>query len=135
MRNAEEEVIDAEKWSSIAWLSGTPYPAGELTGAWKKVLFNQFHDLAAGSGIDDIYRDAQKDYDDVRWATNEATSNALHTIQASIDTHTAADSVPLLVFNPLAWERSGLVEADVEMRTPSANGVSVYDSQDRLLPS
>jgi alpha-mannosidase len=135
MRDAEEEVIDAEKWSSIAWLSGTSYPADELTDAWKKVLFNQFHDLAAGSGIADIYKDAQKDYDDVRWATNEATSNALHTIQTSVDTHTIANSVPLLVFNPLAWQRTGLVEANVEMQTPSANGVSVYDSHDRLLPS
>jgi alpha-mannosidase len=135
MRDAEEEVIDAEKWSSITWLSGTPYPAGELTDAWKKVLFNQFHDLAAGSGIEDIYKDAQKDYDEVRWATNEATSNALHTIQASVDTHTIAGSVPLLVFNPMAWQRTGLVEADVEMRAPSVNGVSVYDSHDRLLPS
>ena len=31
---------------------GTPYPGEELTEAWKKVLFNQFHDLAAGSGIE-----------------------------------------------------------------------------------
>jgi alpha-mannosidase len=135
MRDAEEEVIDAEKWSSIAWLAGIPYPAGELTDAWKKVLFNQFHDLAAGSGIADIYRDAQKDYDEVRWATNEVTSNALHTIQASVDTRTNVDSVPLLVFNPLAWQRTGLVEANVEMHAPSATGVSVYDSHDHLLPS
>jgi alpha-mannosidase len=135
MRNAEEGVIDAEKWSSIAWLSGAHYPAEELMDAWKKVLFNQFHDLAAGSGIEDIYKDAQKDYDEVRWATNETTSKALHTIQASADTHTNADSVPLLVFNSLAWQRTGLAEADVEMRAPSADGVSVYDSHDRLLPS
>ncbi|HVC90750.1 MAG TPA: glycoside hydrolase family 38 C-terminal domain-containing protein [Acidobacteriaceae bacterium] len=135
MRNAEVEVIDAEKWTSIAWLSGTPYPAEELTNAWKKVLFNQFHDLAAGSGIEGIYKDAQKDYDQVRWATNEVTSNALHTIQASVNTHTIADSVPLLVFNSLGWRRTGLVEVDVEMHSSSATGVSVYDSHDRLLPS
>ena len=40
-----------------------PYPAAELTEAWKKVFFNQFHDLAAGSGIGVIYKDAQNDYD------------------------------------------------------------------------
>ena len=40
-----------------------PYPGNELTEDWKKVLFNQFHDLAAGSGIGVIYKDAQKDYD------------------------------------------------------------------------
>ena len=31
-----------------------------LNEAWKKTLFNQFHDLAAGSGIGVIYKDAQK---------------------------------------------------------------------------
>ena len=51
-------------------------PAAELTEDWKKVLFNQFHDLAAGSGIGVIYKDAQKDYDVVRWSTNEIDAGA-----------------------------------------------------------
>jgi alpha-mannosidase len=51
MRTAEEEMLNAEKWSSLAWLDGLKYPGDELTEDWKKVLFNQFHDLAAGSGI------------------------------------------------------------------------------------
>jgi alpha-mannosidase len=54
MRDSEEEVLNAEKYSSLAWLFGAKYPADELTEDWKKVLFNQFHDLAAGSGIGDI---------------------------------------------------------------------------------
>jgi alpha-mannosidase len=70
-------VLNAEKWSSLAWLDGAKYPADELTEDWKKVLFNQFHDLAAGSGIGVIYKDAQKDYDVVRWSTNEISSGAL----------------------------------------------------------
>ena len=79
MRTAEEEVLNAEKWSSLAWLDGAKYPADELTEDWKKVLFNQFHDLAAGSGIADIYKDAQKDYDWVRMSTNEISAAALET--------------------------------------------------------
>ena len=74
MRDAEVEVLDAEKWASLAWLDGREYPGKELTEDWKKVLFNQFHDLAAGSGIGVIYKDAQKDYDWVRWSTNEISS-------------------------------------------------------------
>ncbi len=77
MRTAEEEMLNAEKWSSLAWLDGAKYPADELTEDWKKVLFNQFHDLAAGSGIADIYRDAQKDYAWVRMSTNEISNSAL----------------------------------------------------------
>ena len=99
MRESEEWVLNAEKYSSLAWLDGQAYPGSELNEAWKKVLFNQFHDLAAGSGIGIIYKDAQKDYDDVRWATNEASAKALHTIQAEINTR-AAGEVPVLVFNP-----------------------------------
>jgi len=77
MRDAEEQVLNAEKWASLAWLDGKSYPGAELTEDWKKVLFNQFHDLAAGSGIGVIYKDAQKDYDVVRWSTNEIGTAAL----------------------------------------------------------
>jgi alpha-mannosidase len=137
MRESEEWVLNAEKYSSLAWLDGLSYPGSVLTDAWKKVVFNQFHDLAAGSGIGVIYKDAQQDYDQVRWATNEATSKALHTVQESIDTRAAgtAGSAPLLIFNPLGWQRSGLVEADIQMPGATPSGVSVLDAKDHVLPS
>ena len=65
MRTSEVATLDAEKLASLAWLNGQPYPADQLTENWKKITFNQFHDLAAGSGIAVIYRDAQKDYTEV----------------------------------------------------------------------
>jgi alpha-mannosidase len=136
MREAEEEMLDAEKFASLAWLDGKAYPADELNDAWKKVLFNQFHDLAAGSGIAVIYRDAQKDYDQVRWATDEISSHSLKTVASHIDTKaaTAPGSVPLVVFNPLAWERGGVVETDVQLPGP-ASDISVLDANGRVLPS
>jgi len=45
MRQSEEQLLNAEKYSSLAWLSGTNYPTTEFTEAWKKVLFNQFHEM------------------------------------------------------------------------------------------
>ena len=134
MREAEEWMVNAEKYSSLAWLDGQRYPTSELNDAWKKVLFNQFHDLAAGSGIGVIYKDARHDYDEVRWATNEISSKALNEIQAHVNTQLAG-AVPILVFNPLAWNRSGLVEVQVEMPTSSPDGISVLDSAGRVLPS
>ena len=65
MRTSEVATLDAEKLASLAWLSGKPYPNDQLTDNWKKITFNQFHDLAAGSGIGVIYKDAQKDYTEV----------------------------------------------------------------------
>jgi alpha-mannosidase len=119
MRESEEEVINAEKWASLAWLDGREYPGKELTEDWKKVLFNQFHDLAAGSGIGVIYKDAQKDYDVVRWSTNEIDAAALGAVSEQIDTLTTeSKTIPILVFNPLGWERSGEVKVKVQLADP-----------------
>jgi alpha-mannosidase len=134
MRDSEEQAINAEKYASLAWLEGKPYPGNELTEAWKKITFNDFHDLAAGSGIGIIYKEAQKDFDDVRWATNEISEQALKTISAGVDTQVPG-GVPVMVLNPLAWERSGTVTVDVELPSASAGGVSVLDAMNHVVPS
>jgi alpha-mannosidase len=127
MRESSEEVLNAEKWSSLAWLDGKSYPAQELTEDWKKVLFNQFHDLAAGSGIGIIYKDAQKDYDVVRWSTNEIGSKSLATVDERVNT--AGAGVPVVIYNPLGWARSGEVTVHVltGKSTVSATGAQVVD--------
>jgi len=137
MRESEEWLLNAEKYSSLAWLDGLPYPGDTLADGWKKVVFNQFHDLAAGSGIGTIYKDAQEEYDQVRLAMEGASANALSRIQASINTRAqiTSGSVPVLIFNPLAWQRSGLVETDVQMPAKPATGISVVDAKGRVLPS
>ena len=129
MRDAEIELLDAEKWSSLAWLDGRAYPADEITEDWKKVLFNQFHDLAAGSGIGVIYKDAQKDYDVVRWSTNEISADALKTVAQQIDTSDAGKITKgqsVVVFNPLGWTRSGEVLVPA---TGYPNGFEIRDPQ------
>ena len=119
MRDAEEQVLNAEKFSSLAWLYGSKYPAAEITEDWKKVLFNQFHDLAAGSGIGVIYKDAQKDYDVVRWSTNEIDAGALSEVAAQIDTRVKIEkSTPIVVYNQLGWARSGEATVKIQLADP-----------------
>lgn len=57
-REAEHRLVEAEILSSLAWLSGKPYPQARLESAWKKVLLNQFHDILPGSSIAEIYQSA-----------------------------------------------------------------------------
>ncbi|MGA9069551.1 MAG: glycoside hydrolase family 38 C-terminal domain-containing protein, partial [Terracidiphilus sp.] len=136
MRESEVEVLNAEKFSSIAWLYGAKYPAAELTEDWKKVLFNQFHDLAAGSGIGDIYKDAQKDYDVVRWSTNEIDAGALETVLNKIDTSTKGETqIPIVVFNPLGWRRSGSIDISLQLNAKSDSFFMVEDEGDYVPPS
>ncbi|WP_260703531.1 alpha-mannosidase [Edaphobacter flagellatus] len=134
MRESEEQTINAEKYASLAWLNGTPYPTEQLTDAWKKIAFNGFHDLAAGSGIGIIYKEAQAEFDQVRLETNAISSHALHTLAANVNTK-AAGETPVLVFNPLAWPHTGVTTVSVQLPSASSNGISLLDEHNNVMPS
>ncbi|MDE1161549.1 MAG: glycoside hydrolase family 38 C-terminal domain-containing protein [Acidobacteriaceae bacterium] len=125
MRRSEEETLDAEKLASFAWLYGQSYPAEELTENWKKITFNQFHDLAAGSGIATIYRDAAKDYGEVLNEDEIVSGKSLDDIASRVNTLVGADK-PVLVFNPLPWPRTELVDVAVELPKPNEK-VALHD--------
>ena len=127
MRTSEVATLDAEKLASLAWLDGQPYPNAELTENWKKITFNGFHDLAAGSGIAIIYKDAQRDYTEVFNADKEITDASLNRIAANIDTR-VNDGVPILVSNAQAWPRWGTVEFTVQM-PEATTGVQLFGAK------
>ncbi len=124
-RVSEVATLDAEKAASLAWLGGRSYPAEELTENWKKITFNQFHDLAAGSGIAVIYRDAQQDYTEVLRSDREIATGAWGELAAGVDTRVKT-GVPVVVTNSMAWPRTGTVEATVQLPDSAAAGVEVH---------
>jgi alpha-mannosidase len=132
-RASEVATLDAEKLASMAWLKGQAYPGGELTENWKKITFNQFHDLAAGSGIAVIYRDAQKDYTEVFRSDREISEASLNALAATVDTRVKS-GVPVMVYNSMAWPRSETVKLSVQL-PQAATGVQVFDAQNRRLPT
>ncbi len=130
MRRSEEWLLNAEKYSSLAWLGGLSYPGSQLTEAWKRKAFNEFHDVAAGTAIAAAYKDAQKDFDTVHWTANEATGNALKELDSHVNT-AAHPGVPIIVWNPLSWNRTDIVSASVQMPQAEPNGISVLDDDNR----
>lgn len=133
IRDSEEWMLNAEKLSSLAWLGGARYPQPQLNEAWEKVLFNEFHDLAAGTGIADIYKDAANDFARVHSIADQASADSLADIAAYIDTQTPQGAVPVLVFNPMAWKRSDIVEARVQLPA-AAQAIAIRDAQGHELP-
>ncbi|HEX3966585.1 MAG TPA: glycoside hydrolase family 38 C-terminal domain-containing protein [Edaphobacter sp.] len=131
MRTSEVATLDAERLASIAWLDGRSYPAAQLTENWKNITFNQFHDLAAGSGIAVIYKDAQKDYAEVFHADSEISDKSFRTVDARIDTR-AKTGVPILLFNSQAWPRSETAEINVQL-PDSATNIAILDAHDHPL--
>ncbi len=134
LRQGEKWMLNAEKSASLAWLAGDPYPAGQLNEAWKKVLFNGFHDVAAGSGVGTIYRDSAKDFEQVHLSTDQVRDQAMRTVMSAVDTRVSR-GVPVLSFNPVSWQRSGPVKVEVQMPTASGPELTVLDEKERVVQS
>ena len=109
-RRSEVLLMNAEKFSLIASQFGDTYPQTHIQDLWEKVLFGQVHDNIDGSAMEEVYRDAATDYADIKADGGKIVDSALSTISKQVNTQGQGQSV--LIFNPLAWERGGLVTLD-----------------------
>ncbi|MDN4072995.1 alpha-mannosidase [Fictibacillus terranigra] len=112
-RQAENRLIAAEKYSALAsWVTGQPYPA-DFNRAWKDVLFNQFHDILAGTSIEPAYEDARNLYGEALTIADRALNHAVQSISWNIDIEQDERMKPIVVFNPHAWESRVNVEVEI----------------------
>jgi alpha-mannosidase len=137
-RKAEVALLDAEKLASIGLLLGQPYPQADFDASWKKVLFNQFHDILPGSGIGINYVDAARKYAEVQRFSRDTMRDALEGLAERVNTYTYTDPMRgiittemcgvsphpecpkgkyednlLVVFNSLPWIRTDEVEIEM----------------------
>jgi alpha-mannosidase len=125
-RRSENLLLAAERFSALAVASGFRdyYPERDLDEAWKTVLRNQFHDILDGSSIGPV--------------NDEVLDFSLETIADAIDTR--GEGRPLVVFNPLFWERTEPVQAEVvvppgaEFSQLWSGSVRVIDAAGRDVP-
>ncbi len=136
-RRGESAILGAETMSVLAMLSGTHTPdTRSLSGAWKHLLFNQFHDALPGSSIKPVYEDARQDFAELFDCVETVMTESIAAIARSIDT--SAFDHPIVVFNPLGWDRSEFVRL-VLTETPETTSVpdrlEVVDSTGHVCPS
>ena len=79
--------------------------------AWKKVLFNQFHDILPGTSIPEVFVEANRDWSTAIAIGESLLDHALNTIAANIQLPNAPqpNAIPVVVFNSLNWKRSQVV--------------------------
>lgn len=131
-RQAENALLTAEKWSTAARiLFGGRDQRGELKKAWKKVLFNQFHDILAGTAIQEAYEDARQDLGYALSAADAVANEALQTIARHVEVPFVEGAQPYIVFNPHAYE----AEEPVQIEMADRKGEFVLlDSEGRQVP-
>jgi alpha-mannosidase len=132
IRTTEELLLNAEKFSSLASLYGRAYPAEDLDQSWKRLLFDDFHDIFPGSGIAVNYLDAKRNLEDVGRTGSAILSGSLNELSAHI--RTTGPGGPVVIFNPLSWTRSEATEVEAQLPSP-AKTVEVVDEAGEIVPS
>lgn len=132
-RRSEVLLTNAEKFSTLATRLGGPYHGGDLEEAWRNVLFNQFHDILPGSGIRENYIDATEKYKASEEIGTVELDGALDRIAGQINTSTVARATPVAVFNPLAWERGGIVT--LQLPKGDASPYAIVGADGKEIPS
>jgi alpha-mannosidase len=133
-RLSEITLSNAEKFSSLSSLMfGGKYRSNDLEEAWQGVMLNQFHDLLPGSGIREIYIDAMQTYKHSLNIGNFVSDEALNTVVKNINTSSLKEGKPIVVFNPLSWERKDIVQLDLP--EGDLTNYIVYDEEGKEVAS
>ena len=137
-RQAELALLGAERWSTLAHrIRNVPYPADALNRGWRQVLFNQFHDILAGTSIKEAYEDARDSFGEAKAMAGWHQNIALQSIAGEVDIPHVERTFPLLVFNPHPWplrtgvelETGALPEAYALLDAASGEAVPVQEIQ------
>lgn len=102
IRKTEHALMTAERYAAAAWLLGVyEFPRETFTAAWKHLLYNQFHDIIAGTSIPAAYDDARDQVGAARHAAHAIINEAAQIIAR--DVNTSAEGNAIIVFNPMTW--------------------------------
>jgi len=116
IRHNEEQLQNAEKFAALSFLTTRqPYANTQFEEIWKKVLFDDFHDVMPGSGVGNNYVEAARNLNEASLESEKILDSSFNNLTARIDTR--GPGVPFVVFNPLSWERTEPVT--VEVHTPA----------------
>ncbi|MBI2201974.1 MAG: hypothetical protein HYU43_08560, partial [Armatimonadetes bacterium] len=132
-RKVETALVNAELADALAVLLGGRPQAAHLAQAWEGVLFNQFHDIICGSHVDKVYHNTIDRYKAAGAWANQCLDQSLEHLVGQIDT--SGEGIPLVVFNPLSWNRDDVVEFRIGFTEQEVFEVEVRDSVGRPMAS
>ena len=119
-RHCEALLYQAELFTTLASLIEGNHPdrdkQQQIEQAWKKVLFNQFHDILPGTSIPEVFLEADRDWQEAIAIGTEILTDSIDTICSHITIPQSFNEKarPLIVFNSLNWSRSEIVSVSVE---------------------
>ncbi|MBI5789130.1 MAG: DNRLRE domain-containing protein [Candidatus Schekmanbacteria bacterium] len=122
-------LLTTEKLAAINELLGiSAYPAQQIDSVWEKLFWYPEHNWGGNS---DTGAYKQKDNQAALKETRELLSKNLKTLSGAVNYN--GKGTPLLVFNPLNWERSETIS--VTLPNPPSGNWALRDSQENIIPA
>ena len=109
---AEQLLLAAEGANVLAHRLGAVEAADDLAPAWRSLLFNQFHDVLAGTSIEPAYEDARDAYGEAAAVAARSLHRSLQAVCTRIDVPHREETTPVIVFNPNGWPLRQVVEME-----------------------
>lgn len=129
-RKAELLARDTEFFSSLAFIEGSEYRHDDINNAWKLILLNQFHDILPGSSIQEVYVDAERDYETAFSLLDDVRDESMRILNGS---GASSDQKTIIVRNTLGWTRTDV--AVLECAELSATPVHIIDADGNVVSS
>ena len=128
LRKGDTKLTAAERFSVLAeLLTGKKYDSEKIKAGWENLNFLAFHDIMGGCCIKSAYDDSlYMGYEAISIAEKQKNS-ALQTLSWKIDTSNKEYGLPIILFNPHAFE----VEETVMVNN---HVTSIKDSNGNPLP-
>ena len=130
-RRLEGRLLAAEKAASLASLL-TPafaYPHDTFTKIWENRLFTVEHNWGGNKGEISDRQKTEKIEEACRWNDGNLQS-ALGAVAASIRP-ARHDAMPVVVFNPLSWDRRDIVVCDLPLSKEKAGNLAIVDGANK----
>jgi len=132
-RMAENRLASAEKFMSLNEILGLgKYPVQEIRNGWQGLFYCHDHNVGGMHGEinDRIRRDAaQASFD----TGSSLLEEVFYNISANIKYTT--DELPVVVFNPLNWNRDDIVIVSAIIHNNPPQSISIMDKDGKEMPS
>ena len=151
--NAECETLlerILEPLNVIAAQGGMRSKTPQIEQAWKYVLQNQDHDAICGTSVDEVHREMVVRYGKTKQIGEHVKAECFAHL-LPYDEREYKDERYLFIFNPSPWQRSGLIETEVDFflqdvvvglnpevqvdeKKPPVKGLKLLDPHGREVP-
>lgn len=123
-RKAENVLMVTEKLVAMSKMIGWNKKSNqEIEKAWELLLFNQFHDILAGTSIEEARNDAAAQLNSVINKGEVISNTAIQAIANKIDT--SGEGYPLILFNTNSYEFDEW--ADIEIAWDCKKSLTIVD--------